>query len=154
MHKIIWFQVFLSNTNNFPTYLFDPLIKQICKIGTTTLGQGGPWSDFNKGMTPHSSKLEPHYLMQFLYHIQNTKLQHHRNLTLRLFSVIYRTLIGRGSYPSAEVQLMYSTAPGDWTTAIPDLCFISGYNIFKLLKSYFWKTFWFYNSCHIYKKSL
>ena len=31
------------------------------------------------------------------------KLQHHWKLTIRLFSVISRTLVG-GSYPSAEVQ--------------------------------------------------
>ena len=39
------------------------------------------------------------------------KLQHTWNLTIRLFSVIYRTLVGGGSYPSAEVQSVYSTAP-------------------------------------------
>ena len=30
-----------------------------------------------------------------------------------LFNVISRTLIG-GSYPSAEVQSVYSTAPANW----------------------------------------
>ena len=36
--------------------------------------------------------------------------------TLRLFSVIYRTLIkGRVVYPSAEVQSMYSSVPANWT---------------------------------------
>ena len=33
---------------------------------------------------------------------------------LQLFSVVNRTLIGRGSYPSAEMQSMYSTAPANW----------------------------------------
>ena len=42
------------------------------------------------------------------------KFQHRWNLTIRLFSVISRTLVGGGSYPSAEVQLVYSTAPADW----------------------------------------
>ena len=36
------------------------------------------------------------------------------SLTIRLFSVIFRTLIGRGFNPSAEVQSVYSTAPADW----------------------------------------
>ena len=40
------------------------------------------------------------------------KLIHYWNLTIRLFSVISRTLVeaGGGSYPSVEMQLMYSTA--------------------------------------------
>ena len=42
------------------------------------------------------------------------KLQHYWNLTIRLFSVISRTHIGWGSYPSIEVQSVYSTAPADW----------------------------------------
>ena len=42
-----------------------------------------------------------------------TKSQHYWNLTMRLFSVTSRTLIGE-SYPSAEVQSVYSTAPADW----------------------------------------
>ena len=43
-------------------------------------------------------------------------LQHHWNFTIRLFSVIWRTRIGRGSYPFAEVQSVYSTAPAHWTS--------------------------------------
>ena len=35
----------------------------------------------------------------------------HSNLTIRLFRDISRTLIGRGSYSSAENQSVYSTAP-------------------------------------------
>ena len=37
------------------------------------------------------------------------------HLTIRLFSVICRTLF-RGVTPSAEVQSVYSTAPADWAT--------------------------------------
>ena len=33
------------------------------------------------------------------------KLPHYWNLTIRLFSVISRTLVGYGSYPSAEVRV-------------------------------------------------
>ena len=42
------------------------------------------------------------------------KLQYCWNLTIRLFSVINRTFIEVGSYPSAEKQSVYSTAPADW----------------------------------------
>ena len=38
--------------------------------------------------------------------------QHHLNLTIILFSVINRTFIGE-SYPSADVQSVYSTAATD-----------------------------------------
>ena len=45
------------------------------------------------------------------------KPQHYCYLTIRLFSVIYRTLFvvsgGGGGYPFAEKQSMYSTAPAD-----------------------------------------
>ena len=38
------------------------------------------------------------------------------SLIIRWFRVISRTLVGlgEGSYPSAEVQSVYSTAPADW----------------------------------------
>ena len=42
------------------------------------------------------------------------KLQHCWNLTIILFSVISGHLLGGGSYPSAEKQSVYSTAPADW----------------------------------------
>ena len=41
------------------------------------------------------------------------KPRHYWNLTIRLFSVIPRTLIG-GPYNSAEVKPVYSTAQADW----------------------------------------
>ena len=41
------------------------------------------------------------------------KLQHCWNLTIRLFSVISRTLVRGGAYPPAEKQSVYSTAPVD-----------------------------------------
>ena len=37
-----------------------------------------------------------------------------QNLTIRLFSVISRILVGKGFYPSAEKQLVYSTSKADW----------------------------------------
>ena len=40
------------------------------------------------------------------------KILYYWNLTIRLFSVILRTKIGE-SYPSAEMQSVYSTAPAD-----------------------------------------
>ena len=66
--------------------------------GATTLGQSWPGSNDNEGVLRIPQKP-----------------QHYWNLTIRLFSVIYRTLIGGGrSYPVAEVQSVYSTAPADW----------------------------------------
>ena len=44
--------------------------------------------------------------------LHSPKLQHYWNLTIRLFSVT----LGGGSYPSAEKQSLYSTAPTDWAT--------------------------------------
>ena len=42
------------------------------------------------------------------------KFQRYWNLTIRLFSVISRTLVvGEGAYHSAEAQSVYSTAPDD-----------------------------------------
>ena len=47
------------------------------------------------------------------------KLQHYWNLTIRFFSVISSTLmVGGGSYPFAEVQSMYSTAPANWAIVV------------------------------------
>ena len=66
----------------------------------TTLGQSGPGSNGNKGVL----------------HIP-PKLQHYWNLTIRLFNVIPRQLLGR-FYPSAEKQSVYSTAPADWATVL------------------------------------
>ena len=46
--------------------------------------------------------------------LYSPKLQHYWNLTIRLFSIISRTLVGVGvSYPSGEKQLVYSTALTD-----------------------------------------
>ena len=42
------------------------------------------------------------------------KFQHYWNLTIRLISVISRTLVVVGTYPFAEKQSVYSTAPTDW----------------------------------------
>ena len=41
------------------------------------------------------------------------KLQHYWSLTIRLFSVISRTLFEE-SYPSTEMQSLYSAAPANW----------------------------------------
>ena len=35
-------------------------------------------------------------------------------ITIRLFSVISRTLVAVGSCSSAEIQFVYPTAPADW----------------------------------------
>ena len=47
--------------------------------------------------------------------LHSPKPQHHWNLTIRLFSVIYpEDSLGGGTYPSAEKHSMYSTAPAVW----------------------------------------
>ena len=61
--------------------------------GANSLGQSGPGSNGNKGV---------------LHIPQNF------SITIRLFNVISKTLVEQRSYPSAEVQLVYSTAPADW----------------------------------------
>ena len=47
------------------------------------------------------------------------KLQHYWNLTIRLFRVISGHSLEWESYSSAEVQLVYSTAPTEWAI---DMC--------------------------------
>ena len=56
----------------------------------TTLSQSRPGSNGNKGGIPHS-----------------LKLQHYWNLTIRLFSVISRTLVGGGLPLCREVVVIY-----------------------------------------------
>ena len=74
--------------------LFNPY------IGPSRCYQSGPewtWEQWQWRGTPYSPKL-----------------QHCWNLTIRLFSVMSRTLVSEGSYPSAVVQSVYSTTPADW----------------------------------------
>ena len=90
--------------------LFNPQIGPLS--GATTLGQSGPGRNGNEGGTPHSPKL-----------------QHCWNLTIRLFSVIYRTLIrGGGLTPLQRCsqwpyeQMIYarpSICPREWHTQNP-----------------------------------
>ena len=67
--------------------------------GTTTLGPSGPGSDSNEGMLhiPQSSSItgtsSSDCLVSYPGHSFGS---------------------GGGSYPSAEVQSVYSTAPADW----------------------------------------
>ena len=61
----------------------------------TTAGQSGPGSDGNEEV------------------LRIPQSEHYWNLTIRLFSVIYRTFM-RGVLPPVEVQSVYSTAPADW----------------------------------------
>ena len=93
-----------SQTTKFsismPLVLFNPYIEPLS--GATTPGSEWTWEQWQSRGAPHSPKPK-----------------HHWNFTIRLFSVIYRTLIGR-SYPSAEQQLVYSTAPADWAICTND----------------------------------
>ena len=61
------------------------------------------WDRVDLGAMP--SKSTPH----------SPKLQHYWSLTIRLFSVISRRDVG-GSYHSAEMQSVYSTASANWVT--------------------------------------
>ena len=56
----MWFQVFLSNSNNFQTDLFDFMMSD-----TTSSNQSGPESYENERVTPYSPELEPQRWMQF-----------------------------------------------------------------------------------------
>ena len=87
----------------FMYYDYFPLtrkvfISNICQQGAITPSQSGRRSEGNEGMLLHSPNL-----------------QHYKNLTIRLFSVVPRRLIG-GSCPSAEVQSVYSRATAAWAT--------------------------------------
>ena len=48
--------------------------------------------------------------------LHSPMLPYYWSLTIRLFSIISRTLmvVAVGSYPSAEMQTVYSTASADW----------------------------------------
>ena len=94
--------VWIRSLNAKSRKLSKPRFSYICLInrnlsGSTTLSQSGRGSDGNKGDTLHSPKL-----------------QHYWNLNIRLFSVICRTFVGGWSYPSAEMQSVYSITPADW----------------------------------------
>ena len=63
--------------------------------------------------------------------LHSPKLQHYWNLTIRLFSVISRTLVGR-SHPSAKMESEYSTAKAHWA----DLLRSNQWFKLKYLKSF------------------
>ena len=51
-------------------------------------------------------------ILEMVHHIPQSS-----SITIRLFSVISRTLVGE-SYPSAQMQSVYFTAPADWAKYI------------------------------------
>ena len=65
------------------------------------------------------------------------KLQHYWSPTIGWFDVISMALVGGGSYPSAEMQSVYSAVPVDWASVTQ--CVIG--------KSHRWtcNVFWFRN---------
>ena len=121
MNKVKWFQILsitinLNKHNSFvytqlndQTVLFQSIpfsikhlfaldlnIKQLyyrTLSGATIPGQRGSRS--NRG-TPHFCKLHRYW-----------------SFTIRLFSVISKTLVSRGVLPSVEIQSVYSTVPAD-----------------------------------------
>ena len=82
--------------------------------------------------------------------LHSPKLQHHLNLTIRLFSVISWTHIEGGrSYPSAEKQSVYSTAPADLASL--DLVFTSYIKVwFSIWNSYLYMLYYIYIYIYIY----
>ena len=78
-----------------PLVLFNPSIGHISNA--TTPGRSGPRSDSNKGVPriPQSSSIAGTLQSHCLVSYQDTRWG--------------------GSYPSAEVPSVYSTAPADWT---------------------------------------
>ena len=82
------------NSGNHVLVLFDPLIGPLS--GATTPCLSGPGSDGNEGVPriPKSSSITGTSPSNFLCHIEDTR-----------FGV---------SYPSAEKQTVFSTAPPNW----------------------------------------
>ena len=78
--------------------LFNPYIEPLS--GTTSLGQSWPGSDDNKGVLRIS---------------QNLGIT---GASPSDFLVSYQDTRWKGSYPAAEKQSMYSTAPNDWAINI------------------------------------
>ena len=83
------------------------------------------------------------------------KFQHYGSLTIRLFSVISRILVGKWgrSYLSVVIQLVYSTAPPDWADrswfSYVLHCFIP-YVIWKLCR-WICNVVWLGKSCLEFK---
>ena len=97
--------IFVYTQLNVKTVLFQTIqFSSIWLIdrslsGATTPGQSGPGSIGYEGVL-HTPQ----------------KLQHYRSLTIRLFNVISRTLVG-GVLPLCwEMPSVYSTAPVNWAT--------------------------------------
>ena len=93
-------------------------------LGATTLGQSGPGSDSNGGILhipPNSSITETSpsdCFVSYLRHLQ--------------------VVVVGGSYPSAEMQSVYSTAPTNW--AIEELMLWESYKGFKFDHTNKWHT--------------
>ena len=101
LHTVKWFQVLLYSTNNLKSVI---CFRTVCSIwlidrtlsGASTPGQSGPGSNSNEGVLhfPQIWKAEASPSDCFV------SLSGHS--------------LGEGSYFSAEVQLVYSTARSDW----------------------------------------
>ena len=97
--------------------------------GAITSGQSRSGSDGSEVGTLHSPKI-----------------QHYWSLTIRLFSVISRTLVGE-SYPSAEMQSVCSTAPADLAyNALNDIVNVQNSSKRSLL---LWRRWLQINETHI-----
>ena len=75
------------------------------------------------------------------------------SLAMRWFNVIYRTLVDKeGSYPSAEMQLVYSTVSTDWAKRILSYLSSKLYNFDIHNVSYLYNTKWFMPITTLYKE--
>ena len=79
------------------THRYDP-------IRCNNSGIEWTWERWQGRGTPHSPKL-----------------QHYWILTINLFNVLFRTIVGGGTYPSAEMQLVYSAASVDRGSLCPEV---------------------------------
>ena len=106
MHTVKWFQILLYNSHNLTSII---CLHTVCAIrpidrtmsGATTPSQRGPGSNGNEGVLyiPQISKAEASLsdvLMSYPGHSWR-----------------------EGSYPSAEMQSVYSTAPANWAIFDP-----------------------------------
>ena len=110
-HYSIKLPSFIYTQSNVKTVLFQAIqfsintqFSSIWPIRCYHSGQEWTWERWQWRGTPHSPKL-----------------QHYWSLTIRLFSVMSRTLVMRGSYPSAEKQSLYSAAAAYWAMILFDI---------------------------------
>ena len=64
LHTVIWFHVFLSNTNDFQTDLFDPYMGPMQVLTRRVRVDPGLMAMKEYSILPKSLELKPHHQMQ------------------------------------------------------------------------------------------